>query len=83
MIRILFFASFRERLKLSQEEVEMSSQMTMGDLLESLNSRGGVWSELFAADQRVMMAVNQEMTDRDEILRDGDEVAFFPPVTGG
>ncbi|MES9849249.1 MAG: MoaD/ThiS family protein, partial [Candidatus Thiodiazotropha sp.] len=37
----------------------------------------------FAEDQRVMMAVNQELTDRNTPLKSGDEVAFFPPVTGG
>ncbi|MES9902271.1 MAG: MoaD/ThiS family protein, partial [Sedimenticola sp.] len=48
-----------------------------------LQARGGIWQETFGADQTVMMAVNQEMADATIAVADGDEVAFFPPVTGG
>ncbi|MEW8232246.1 MAG: molybdopterin converting factor subunit 1 [Candidatus Thiodiazotropha endolucinida] len=83
MIQILFFARFREELGVATEQFELDGLSSIGDLLEALCGRGDVWARLFAEDQRVMMAVNQELADRNTILKAGDEVAFFPPVTGG
>jgi molybdopterin synthase sulfur carrier subunit len=83
MIQVLFFARFREELGVASEQIELDGLTTLGDLVEYLCERGDDWGRLFAADQRVMMAVNQEMADRDTALKVGDEVAFFPPVTGG
>jgi molybdopterin synthase sulfur carrier subunit len=83
MIQVLFFARFREELGVASEQIEMDGLTCIGDLLNDLSDRGGAWARLFAADQRVMMAVNQELADRDTPLNAGDEVALFPPVTGG
>ncbi len=82
MIRVLYFASLRERLECS-EEMLAGHPATVAELRSELAARGGVWGEVFAGDQRVLAAVNQEMATGDRTLRDGDEVGFFPPVTGG
>ncbi len=55
----------------------------MSTLRELLRARGSAWTQELAADRAVCIAVNQEMAEPETVLRDGDEVAFFPPVTGG
>ncbi len=83
MIDVKYFARFREELGSDGERIEAAQVATIDALLSELRGRGGAWSRLFAEDQRVMMAVNQELADRATRLADGDEVALFPPVTGG
>lgn len=83
MIEMRFFARFREELGVDSEQLDAGRVDTVQDLLIDLRVRGGAWSRLFAEDQRVMMAVNHEVADPGTPLKDGDEVAFFPPVTGG
>jgi molybdopterin synthase sulfur carrier subunit len=46
-------------------------------------ARGGVWATALAQGRPIRVAVNQEMAEPSTTLRPGDEVAFFPPVTGG
>jgi sulfur-carrier protein len=81
MIRVLYFARLREQVGTPGEEVDPAGIATVGDLAARLAGRGGPWSE--ALDGRVKVAVNQEMARPDTPVRDGDEIAFFPPVTGG
>ncbi|MBA1444570.1 MAG: molybdopterin converting factor subunit 1 [Chromatiales bacterium] len=83
MIKVLFFASLRERLDAASLEMEAEDLADLGAVLMRLRERGGIWADVFAADKTVMMALNQEMTGADTPVQDGDEVAFFPPVTGG
>jgi molybdopterin synthase sulfur carrier subunit len=83
MIKVLYFASFRERLGEAEEELQPKGLPDMAAVLQHLRQRGDVWAELFAPDQTVMMAVNQEVADPQTKIKDGDELAFFPPVTGG
>lgn len=83
MIRVLYFASLREQLKTDSEEVEAIAEIiNVGTLIKHLQCRGGAWQEAFD-NMTVMMALNQEMADSETAIHDGDEVAFFPPVTGG
>ena len=82
MIRILYFASLKERLGVPAETLE-DFPSTLAGLRAQLVARDGVWAEVFADGQRVLAAVNQEMAADQQTLRDGDEVGFFPPVTGG
>ena len=83
-VRLLFFASLRERLGASGEELEIpSSVQTVGALREHLCARGAAWSEVFAPNRNVRAAVNQDMVQPGAAIKSGDEVAFFPPVTGG
>lgn len=84
MIRILYFASLRDRLKQDAEQMDLPSGISdVGGLMLHLHQRGAVWAEVFAADQPVLCALNQEMARLDAPLKDGDEIGFFPPVTGG
>ena len=82
MIRILYFASLRERLAQAEEQVDTTAR-TLAALKVELAARGDVWAEVFDGELHVLAAVNQEMATADQPLQDGDEVGFFPPVTGG
>jgi sulfur-carrier protein len=81
-ITVKFFARLREELDTSTLTVDAEPGLTAGALLHSLAAKGGNWAQL-DGDLPVMIAVNQEMTKPERALHPGDEVAFFPPVTGG
>jgi sulfur-carrier protein len=84
MIKILYFAGLREATGVGAEELAMPEGVrTVGALQKFLCSRGNSWAEALAETRRVRAAVNQDMAAGDTSVRDGDEVAFFPPVTGG
>lgn len=84
MIRILYFASLRERLGSETEALALPTDVTdLAGLLDHLRTRGGVWADVLAGDQPVLMAINQEMAKADDAIKDGDEIGLFPPVTGG
>lgn len=83
-LRILYFARLREAFGTSQETPELPAGVdTLGDLVDWLRARGGVWAEQLAPGRAYRMAVNQELAGAQTVLHDGDEVALFPPVTGG
>ena len=83
-VKVLFFASLRERLGTNAEEVEIpDSASTVAGLRMHLMKRGGTWHEVLADMKVVRVAVNQDMAAANAPLNPGDEVAFFPPVTGG
>lgn len=83
MISLRFFAGLREALETGQEQTELPpGVVTVGDLRAHLAARGGEWRRL-SAPGKLRCAVNQDMVDDAAPLRAGDEVAFFPPVTGG
>ncbi len=83
MIKILYFASLREKLGTASEELELPAGVTdVGGVLDLLAQRGGEWATL-AAVKNLKSAVNQEMARHMTPVKAGDEVAFFPPVTGG
>lgn len=81
-VTIRYFARLREELDTDGESLPCAGARTAGDLLAQLASRGGPWQQL-AEGQPVMIAVNQAMARPDTPVQPGDEVAFFPPVTGG
>ena len=84
MIHVLYFARLREQLASSGEELPANPAVaSVDDLTAWLRARGGVWGEVFGPDQRVLVAINQELARPESAIADGDEVAFFPPVTGG
>jgi molybdopterin synthase sulfur carrier subunit len=84
MIRVRYFASLRERVGCEDESIAWSSDWrTVDDLRGWLCARGGVWEEAFAQDSQLMCAINEELATPAALLADEDDVAFFPPVTGG
>ncbi|MFZ6755821.1 molybdopterin converting factor subunit 1 [Undibacterium sp. Ji50W] len=83
-IQLRFFASVREKLGLSSQEVEVPREVqTVGDVRQWLIQRGDVWADVLAPDRALRMAFNQQMCEPDRRISEGAEVAFFPPVTGG
>ncbi len=84
MIKVLFFARLREQLDSEMLQLEAGAELpNIAAIIELLGQRGGVWADIFGSNQTVLMALNQEMATPDTPVKDGDEVAFFPPVTGG
>ena len=80
MIRVQYFARYREALGLDAEELQPGFA-TLDELRQHLLARGGAWEVL--AERGLMCARNEELCSLQEPLLDGDEVAFFPTVTGG
>lgn len=82
-VKVLYFASLREAIGQPGEELELPAGVaTVGALRAHLAARGNGWQAL-AGGRNVRAAVNQRMVGADEAVAGGDEVAFFPPVTGG
>jgi molybdopterin synthase sulfur carrier subunit len=83
MINVLFFAQVRELLGESSLSIEAGSDTATADALrQTLAARSDKWGKVLASD-KLLVAVNQTLCHWDTEINDGDEVAFFPPVTGG
>lgn len=83
-VQILYFAWLREAIGSAEETLELAAGgMTAGGLADLIASRGGAAAAAFANRRQVRIAVNQVFAPPETVLADGDEVAFFPPVTGG
>lgn len=81
MLKVLFFASVREQL--GNEQITCALAPTIDALISLLiDIHGTQWEKILRAPN-IIIAVNHEVVSLDHMLRDGDEVAFFPPVTGG
>lgn len=82
-MNLLYFAWVRQKVGLSEETIDLPAGVkTVGDLAAHLRARGG-YGEAFADLSRLKAAVNQEHVGFDARIAAGDEIAFFPPVTGG
>ncbi len=81
MINIRFFAMLRERLGVDKVDFQYTDEKTVSDIKQKLIARGEPWTLL--AEQDVLIALNQTLTSASATVKDGDEIAFFPPVTGG
>ena len=83
-VRVLYFAALREQLGTPGEELELPAEVTsVAGLRTYLMRRGESWQAVLGDKKLVRIAVNQEMVSPVSAIRPGDEVAFFPPVTGG
>jgi molybdopterin synthase sulfur carrier subunit len=84
MVELIYLARLRDRFGLPGESVVLPGDVAdVGALLAWLRSRGGAWSSELAPGRAVRVAVNQDVAQDDTPVRTGDEVALFPPVTGG
>ena len=81
-IRIRYFASIRESIGRADEGLDTDAT-TLGVLRDELIARGAPYTEALARGRAVRLALDQLMVNESTALRDGGEVAFFPPVTGG
>lgn len=82
MIKVLFFARLREQLSTDGLQLTATENMTTALILQQLAKTNDLWAKVLSADN-LLVAVNQEITDWEHKVKTGDEVAFFPPVTGG
>ena len=84
MITILYFARLREALGRTSEEIALPAGVRdLESLRQWLRARGGAWAAEMADGKPVRAAVNQDVAQGNTPVGDGDEIAFFPPVTGG
>jgi molybdopterin synthase sulfur carrier subunit len=82
MIKVVFFAALREQLACSELTVSSKEITTVADLKCQLASKNKLWQALFG-NTSLLSAINHELVDSEHPIKSGDEVAFFPPVTGG
>ncbi len=83
-VKVLYFASVREKLGRDVEEIELPAGVsTVAGLRSHLRSRGAPWADALSDTRLLRMAVNQDMVQPGATVKPGDEIAFFPPVTGG
>jgi len=82
MIRVCFFAELRERLACEQLELEEFHGYNVNEVLVALINLYPQWQPILA-EKKWLVAVNQAMANMHTSVSDNDEVAFFPPVTGG
>jgi len=82
VLKILFFASLRERLGTDKTTMNADRASTVGEVRQALIEDHPEWSDTLS-QSRLMIAINQNMAREDAPVTDEDEIAFFPPVTGG
>ncbi|MDA0747525.1 MAG: molybdopterin converting factor subunit 1 [bacterium] len=79
-VKVLFFASCRDVVGMRESEIELAEGATVVDLMDGIAAEHVRFKKMEAS---LMVSVNQEYVDRDAPLKEGDEVAFIPPVSGG
>jgi len=83
-VNILYFARLREAFGMGSEQIELPEGVgDISGLTQWLRSRGGAWETELAEGKPVRAAVNQVLSFPATTIKDGDEIAFLPPVTGG
>jgi len=82
MIKIVFFAALREQLDCAEISLVAGDVDTVDDIKRLLSAKSDLWQQTFS-NAALLSAVNHDMVDGSHLVKSGDEVAFFPPVTGG
>jgi molybdopterin synthase sulfur carrier subunit len=84
IVKILYFARLREDVGRSEEEIDLPESVgNVKELRSYLVSRGGAWAVALAFGKAVRVSVNHDLARDGSAVKAGDEIAFFPPVTGG
>ncbi|MDF1645351.1 MAG: molybdopterin converting factor subunit 1 [Pseudomonadales bacterium] len=83
MIKVLFFARIRDQVGCAELDVELPDMVDNIDGLTGVIKAQGAAFEEALSDPNLLIAVNQEMAGGQTTVEDGDEIAYFPPVTGG
>lgn len=82
MIKLLFFAELRERMGESEMVIMDFAGATVADVVSDIKQLNPRWYDILT-EQKVLVAINHTMSGFAGQVKSGDEVAFFPPVTGG
>jgi len=82
MIKVIFFAALREQLGCDSIEISAENANTVTEVKITLGQKNDEW-QTYLANNSLLCAVNHQMVNNDFSVKSGDEVAFFPPVTGG
>ncbi len=83
-VRVVYLARLREAFGTSGESLAIAGDApSVATVLTALRERGGAWSRELASGRAVRVAVNHELAAADAPVREGDEIALLPPVTGG
>lgn len=79
-VKVLFFAKLREKMGIKEVDVDLAQSVTVAQFEALLTAQFSQFADL---PQPVLVSVNQEFAQPEQMIHTGDEVAFFPPVTGG
>jgi len=83
-MKILYFAWLRQKIGVSREEIDPPSEInTLGELIRWLKGQSPGHADAFLDETAVHAAINHEFATTDVAIKPGDEIAFFPPITGG
>ncbi len=82
MITLKYFASLKSVVEKEEDHLDIKNPVTLDQLSDIIAATAPKMGEMIRA-KKVLISVNQEMADDDTIIRDGDEVAFLPPFSGG
>lgn len=82
MITVRFFARLREELGESELQLAIENSPSVGEVKQQLMQRSALWQQALA-DSNIITALNQQVCEAGSTVVNGDELAFFPPVTGG
>ena len=84
MLKILYFAHLREQLGRECDDLVLPDGVAnVAELIEFLKSADPVVNDIFESTPKILVAINQVVVSRDSEVTQNDEIAFFPPVTGG
>jgi molybdopterin synthase sulfur carrier subunit len=82
-VRVLFFASLKEAVGCESLSIDLPEQLELSAFIDRLAEQLGAHAHQALTSESVRVAVNQELRNGPQVISDGDEVAFLPPVTGG